>query len=531
MAKTRVRISLATKFRVLFAAAMVVILAAALGVPWYFTERLADDTAEQSAEAVSSIYLGEWVDRHQEQPRPPSLVARYFTLPGHGRRGPTMLPLTPTATAPAADDLVRLAEKSFRQDSHAKMLVFAQRDERGEQVYRVLRAVRASGNCRTNCHDGAHAPQFKPDQLVGLIDLTMPPPPEALTWWTRGSFILGGLLAGGLAFVTFYVITRQIILTPVRRLHDLADQVAEGDLTKRVNLTTGDELEKLGRRFNEMLDAINTQQEKLRQANQALDLKLHEMTEANVALFETNRIKNEFLANVSHELRTPLNSIIGFAELLSDTEDEKRRRHAHHILTSSRMLLGIINDLLDLARIEAGKVDLRWEKLALSDLCETLVALIRPLAEKKNLQLDLELSDALPVIRTDAGKTQQILYNLLSNAVKFTPAGGKITLMAVSLANENSPLQCPSVALSVSDTGPGIPLVDQQRIFEKFHRLDSSITREHSGAGLGLAISKELTALLGGRLTLQSTPGSGATFTLTLPLDIDLLPEPTQPRK
>jgi hypothetical protein len=217
MAKNRVRISLATKFRVLFAGAAVAILGATLSAAWYLSERLADHTTEQSVEAVSNIYLREWEARHQEKPLPPSAVAARFAPDAHGRRGPTMLPLTPTATAPAADDLVRLAEKSFRQDSHAKMLVFAQRDDRGEQVYRVLRAVRASGNCRTNCHDGTHAPQFKPDQLVGLIDLTMPPPPEALTWWTRGAFVLGGLLAGGLASVIFYVIMmRQIIL--LRRL-------------------------------------------------------------------------------------------------------------------------------------------------------------------------------------------------------------------------------------------------------------------------------------------------------------------------
>ena len=190
MAKNRVRISLATKFRVLFAGAAVAILGATLSAAWYLSERLADHTTEQSVEAVSNIYLREWEARHQEKPLPPSAVAARFAPDAHGRRGPTMLPLTPTATAPAADDLVRLAEKSFRQDSHAKMLVFAQRDDRGEQVYRVLRAVRASGNCREAIND-LHQ---RTGRLLGQV-----------------------LLAGGLASVIFYVIMmRQIIL--LRRL-------------------------------------------------------------------------------------------------------------------------------------------------------------------------------------------------------------------------------------------------------------------------------------------------------------------------
>jgi signal transduction histidine kinase len=241
------------------------------------------------------------------------------------------------------------------------------------------------------------------------------------------------------------------------------------------------------------------------------------MSEANVSLYEANRIKNEFLANVSHELRTPLNSIIGFAELLADTEDERRRRHAGHILTSARMLLGIINDLLDLARIEAGKAEVRIQKVPITDLCETLAQLVRPLADKKHLQLQVELAEGLPVIQTDPGKLQQILYNLLSNAIKFTPPEGQVRLRARPVATDESPFQHDAVAVAVADTGPGISAADQQQVFEKFHRLDSAITREHGGAGLGLAISKELTALLGGRLTIDSAPGHGATFTVLLP--------------
>ena len=352
-----------------------------------------------------------------------------------------------------------------------------------------------------------------------MIDVSFPPAPGALVWWTRGIFAVGGVLAALLAFAILYSIARRTILVPLGSLHELAEGVAEGDLTQRSSLTTGDEFERLGQRFNEMLEAIQTQQTQLRQANRALDLRLSEMAESNVALYEANRIKNEFLANVSHELRTPLNSIIGFAELLAESDDEKRRRHATHILTSARMLLRIINDLLDLAKIEAGKTDLRLERVSVRDLCETLGQLVRPMADKKRLAMEVETAADLPMLRTDPGKVQQVLYNLLSNAIKFTPPGGSVKLSAAGVALGDAPIAGGGVAVAVADTGPGIPIADQQLIFEKFRRLDDTITRTHGGAGLGLGIARELANLLGGRLTLESEPGHGATFTLLLPLN------------
>ena len=518
MAKTFVRISLATKFRVLFAAAVLAIITVALGVPLYFTERLMDEATEQSAAQVGLLYLREWVDRHQPPPARDSDIARFFTAGDGARRGPSFLSQVPGQATATLDAPARRAVRGLRDDPKRKLALIPEENEEGRRVYRCFRAVRASQTCR-NCHDGVHAAAFQADQLVGVIDLTMPPPHGSLLWWTRGVFILGGGLAALLAFVAFYVITKQTVLRPIHRLRDLSDQVTEGDLSARSAIATGDEFERLGRSFNEMLDAIQFQQDQLRQANRALDLRLGELAEANVALYEANRIKNEFLANVSHELRTPLNSIIGFAELMAETDDERRRRHAHHILTSARMLLGIINDLLEVAKIEAGKSEMRVEKVSVTDLCETLAQLVRPMADKRHLALEMHLENELPVIRSDARKVQQILYNLLSNAIKFTPPDGSVTLSARKLSEGESPLRSASVAVAVADTGPGIPVADQGRIFEKFRRLDETMTREHSGAGLGLAISKELTSLLGGRLTLDSEPGHGATFTVILPVE------------
>ena len=516
MAKTFVRISLATKFRILFATAVLAIIAVALGVPWYFTERLVADAAEQSALQVGRLGLREWTERHAVKPVPESLIAQHFTAEGGGRRGPNFVPLAAGPSVPRDPD-ERDAAEAFREDAARTMFVLTEEDPQGRRVYRVLQSVRSTVECAA-CHDGARAPAFQANQLVAMMDVTVPPPQGSMIWWTRGVFALGGLLGALLAYFCFAIITRQIVLSPVRRLGILADRVAEGDLSQRVEIATGDEFERIGRRFNEMLVAITSQQERLRQANRALDLRLGELAEANVSLYEANRIKSEFLANVSHELRTPLNSIIGFAELLAETDDAKRKRHAAHILSSARMLLGIINDLLDLARIEAGKIDLRVEKTPVSDLCETLGQLVRPLADKKHLELVVQVAADLPVVRTDPGKLRQVLYNLLSNAIKFTPAGGRVTFSAGNLAEAHSPLAVPSIALSVADTGPGIAAADQERIFEKFNRLDGAMTRETAGAGLGLAISRELTALLGGRITLESKPGHGATFTVILPV-------------
>jgi signal transduction histidine kinase len=330
-------------------------------------------------------------------------------------------------------------------------------------------------------------------------------------WWARVSIIAGGALAALLAVVVFAVVTQRLILRPVRQLRDLSDKVAEGDLGVRTRITTGDELQRLGESFNDMLGAISEQHEKLRAANRALDLRLHELGEANVTLFQANKVKNEFLANVSHELRTPLNSILGFADLVGGSDDERVRRYGQNIASSAKALMAMINDLLDIARIEAGKAQVRLDKVSILDLCQTLAALMAPLADKKQIKIESRLDPQTPLVTTDGGKVQQILYNLLSNAVKFTPPGGLVTLAASATDRE--------LAISVADTGPGIAESEQAAIFEKFYQSDRSLTRESQGAGLGLAISKELAVLLGGKLTLKSTPGHGAEFTLTLPVE------------
>jgi signal transduction histidine kinase len=263
-----------------------------------------------------------------------------------------------------------------------------------------------------------------------------------------------------------------------------------------------------------MLANLKQSDDQLRTLNKNLDVKLGQLAEHNVALYEANRLKTEFNADVSHELRTPLNSILGFADLLKDSShDPKATRYVQNILSSGHNLLDLINDLLDLAKIEAGKMEIRSEPSSLNDLFEGLVSVLKPLSEQKQLTIQPIVGAMVPIIHTDASKLQQVLYNFLSNAIKFSPAGATIELRA---DREDDV----SVRISVTDNGPGIAPEQQEVIFEKFRQADASHTRTHGGTGLGLAISKELTSLLGGSIGVRSEVGKGATFWVVLPLRI-----------
>jgi signal transduction histidine kinase len=370
-------------------------------------------------------------------------------------------------------------------------------------------------------------PAARAQPYVGVVSVDMPSRIDANELLLNRVFILAaGLLAGTLAVVAFYLITTRLILQPVRVLQETAEKVSQGDLNIRSDISTGDEFQQLSETFNTMLANLKRNADQLRSVNKSLDLKLGQLAESNLALYESNRLKSEFLANVSHELRTPLNSILGFADLLKDAlekghaaaaagnGDAKTIRYVGNILQSSRNLLDLINDLLDLAKIEAGRMEIRSEPLSISDLFEGLVNILKPLSEQKNLSIVTSASPDVPIIHSDPAKLQQVLYNFLSNAIKFSPPGSRIDL-ATTLEEDGE-----HVRISVTDRGPGIAPDKQQLIFEKFRQLEPSHTRTHGGTGLGLAISKELALLLGGSIGVRSTPGEGSTFWLLVPLKI-----------
>jgi two-component system, NarL family, sensor histidine kinase BarA len=305
-----------------------------------------------------------------------------------------------------------------------------------------------------------------------------------------------------------------VILRPIRQLRALANNVAEGNLDIRSSIATADEYERLSEAFNHMLDTLQIAQERLREANRQLDAKLAELSERNIELYKANKLKSEFLANMSHEFRTPLNAILGFAQVLREKPGllrrDKGQRYAENIISSGNSLLSMINDLLDLAKVQAGKMELHIEPVSLSQLCDSLVSAFSLLARKKKIKIRTQIAADVPLVVTDGGKVQQVLYNFLSNAVKFTPVRGAIEIRAEMRDAE-------TVRIAVSDTGCGISESDREAIFEKFRQVDGSLTRETPGSGLGLAISKELAEMLAGTIGLESEVGVGSTFWLDIP--------------
>ena len=299
-----------------------------------------------------------------------------------------------------------------------------------------------------------------------------------------------------------------MIVKPVRHLTAVSEAIAAGELNIRSEIQTGDEFEALSHTFNRMLRNLTSMQDRNRKLIADLDRKVDELARVNMALYEGNRLKSDFLATMSHELRTPLNSIIGFSEVLLGAGNltEKQHRYAANIMTGGRQLLALINDILELAKLEAGKMRLHVEPVDVSALCETAAGLVRQLAERKNLDLKVLADAAATPVRQDAGKLNQILTNLLSNAVKFTPEGGRVVLKAVADGTE--------LVFTVQDTGVGIAPDEQELVFEKFRQAANPMTREQGGTGLGLSIVRELAKLLGGDVTLHSELGRGSTFTV-----------------
>jgi PAS domain S-box-containing protein len=239
-----------------------------------------------------------------------------------------------------------------------------------------------------------------------------------------------------------------------------------------------------------------------------------------------NLAKSQFLANMSHELRTPLNAIIGFSEILSDKTfgdlNVRQLKYSNNILTSGRHLLQLINDILDLAKVEAGRVELMRNTFAVAKAFSEVQSIVKTLANKKNISLEFDVASDLPSLLADEAKFKQVMYNLLSNAIKFTPDGGKVFVTAViqrrTAADSNPATEFLQVA--VTDTGIGIKVNDQERVFKEFEQVDSSYGRLQQGTGLGLALTKRLVELHGGRIWVESAgvEGKGSTFTFLLPI-------------
>jgi len=259
-------------------------------------------------------------------------------------------------------------------------------------------------------------------------------------------------------------------------------------------------------------EQINMLNQSLEQRTRDLAVTNSELEIRNREVEKANRLKSNFLATMSHELRTPLNSIMGFSDLLAEQTagplTQKQERFVGHIRESSRYLLALISDILDLSKIEAGRLELKYETFQMSVAVDEVLSTLRPLAAAKRIELGTEVNEEL-FLSADRVRVKQVLCNLLSNAIKFTPEAGQVGLLARS---EGSLL-----STSVIDTGIGIPREEQESVFETFHQLPAATPSVREGTGLGLSITKLLVEQHGGRIWVESEPGKGSRFHFTLP--------------
>ena len=337
------------------------------------------------------------------------------------------------------------------------------------------------------------------------------------TTFIRAIVVALGMLIVAVTLFVLHTIVRHLVLYPMYHLRDVSDAITHGDTNQRATIETEDEFRELADAFNRMLRHLTETQDQIQEVNTELDTRVDQLAQLNLQLYEANRLKSDFLANMSHELRTPLNSIIGFSEVLQgiDSLNDKQRRYASNIQKSGRLLLEMINDILDLAKVEAGKMEVKSSEFEIGRLVSAQCDMIQSLSEDKNISLSVDVPDNLPKAHQDPNKLGQILNNLLSNAIKFTPEGGMIKVTVTDVDNGR-------FKLLISDTGVGIAGEDQSIMFQKFRQsrkvLDGEgLTREFAGTGLGLSIVKELAKLLGGEVDFESELGRGSSFWVTLP--------------
>jgi signal transduction histidine kinase len=331
--------------------------------------------------------------------------------------------------------------------------------------------------------------------------------PLYASMFRTSGFLLVGL---GMALVASLFVARRVV-RPLEKLRKGVERTGGGDMKSRVDVRTGDEIELLAEEFNKMTD-------NLRGAYGGLERKVAERTRdlafANEKLQELDRLKSDFVSNVSHELRTPLTAIKGAVDLVlrevAGPLTEKQIHYLTRVRSNTQHLAGLINDLLDLSKIESGRVELKSNRVSLGGLLYEVVETLRPLAAQKEIALEASTPEPSVLVWADRDKINQVLINLIGNAIKFTPAHGKVTVSTSRNGKE-------SVQVSVSDSGPGVLPEEKEKIFDKFYQVPEVGGVKPKGTGLGLAISKALVELHGGHIWVESEVTRGSIFSFTLP--------------
>ncbi len=332
---------------------------------------------------------------------------------------------------------------------------------------------------------------------------------------------------------------RRLLEERVRELLEVLSKVAGGDLLVRAQESgKGDAMDQIARHINLTLDDLEKLYARISSFNRELELEVDRRTvmlrektvlleRANRELRELDKLKSAFLANMSHELRTPMNSILGYTDLMLDRVDgdinEEQEKSLRKVHNNAQHLLQLINDILDMAKIESGRIELDSRPMEIRSLIESVATIFQPTITKKGLFLNLEIAEGLPQVYVDEDKVRQIFINLLSNGIKFTEQGG-LTIRVHPWPESESRLQ-----VCVEDSGIGIREEDMRKLFDKFSQVDSSTVRQYEGTGLGLCIARGLVVLHKGKIWVESTFGKGSRFCFTLPTDPTLLDKPAVP--
>jgi two-component system NtrC family sensor kinase len=332
--------------------------------------------------------------------------------------------------------------------------------------------------------------------------------------WRTVLLLIVGLV---LAVVASLILARRMV-TPIQTLQAGAARIAKGDLDHPIEVRTGDELQGLAEEFNRMTEQLRESysglEQKVEERTRELAVAMEQLEQKGQDLETVSRHKSEFLANMSHELRTPLNAIIGFSEVLQEQMfgemNEAQLGYVADVMEAGRHLLSLINDILDLSKVEAGRMELELGDVAISQTLKSGLTMQSERASRSGISLGLTVDPDVGVIRADERRIRQVVFNLLSNAVKFTPPGGRVD---VSVRVTDG-----VVEVAVADTGVGIAPEDQERIFDEFQQARDSLSGSREGTGLGLTLSRKFVELHGGRLWVESEPGTGSTFHFTLPL-------------
>jgi signal transduction histidine kinase/CheY-like chemotaxis protein len=343
-----------------------------------------------------------------------------------------------------------------------------------------------------------------------------------------------------IAVVLSYLVVNKLVRRPVENLAKQAKKFADGDMSVSVKVETEDEIGVLGKTFNYMVEKVSSFSNKLEEEIQRKTDLLNERTKlltllenANRELRELDKLKSTFLANMSHELRTPMNSIIGYTDLLIDRVDgevnKEQEKSLKKIGANAKHLLQLINDVLDISKIESGKMNLAPKEIDLKWLIDAIAPTFEPLLEQKGISLNVDIAEDMPLLYGDEDKIKQVLINLLSNAIKFTQKGS-VTIHARISERGVEPGETPVFAeICVEDSGIGIKEEDIGKIFDKFVQVDLTTVRQYEGTGLGLSIARGLVALHKGMMWVTSKVGEGSRFCFTIPLKKEVLEKPKEP--